>query len=101
MVKPQYKGVDHWATCPTQILQPKDTHFSFIMITFQNTLNFHKYFKVKLTSHQRSQLHDTRHRINNNFNTPIFNHSKMFLASSNSHVEQPSSLFKNCIQSLH
>ena len=41
-----------------------------------NTLNCHKYFKDKLSSHQPSHLHNTRHRTNSNFNTPIFNHSK-------------------------
>ena len=41
-----------------------------------NTLNFHQYFKDKLLSHQPSHMYSTRHRINSNFNTPLFNHSK-------------------------
>ena len=40
-----------------------------------NTLNFHQYFKDKLSS-QPSHMHNTRHRTNSNFNTPLFNHSK-------------------------
>ena len=41
-----------------------------------NTLNFHQYFKDKLSSHQPSHMHNTRHRTNSNFNTRLFNHSK-------------------------
>ena len=41
-----------------------------------NTLNFHQYLKDKLSSHQPSHVHNTRHRINSNFNPPLFNHSK-------------------------
>ena len=42
-----------------------------------NTLNYHQYFKDKLSSRQPSHMHNTRHRTNsNNFNTPLFNHSK-------------------------
>ena len=42
----------------------------------QITLIFKKYFKDKLYSHQPCHLHNTRHRTNTNFNTPLFNHSK-------------------------
>ena len=41
-----------------------------------NTINFHQYFKDKLSSHQPSHMHNTRHRTNSNFNTPSFSHSK-------------------------
>ena len=41
-----------------------------------NTLNFHQYFKNKLSFHQPSHIHNTRHRTNSNFNTPLFNYSK-------------------------
>ena len=41
-----------------------------------NTLNYHQYFKDKLSSHQPSHMHNTRHRTNSNFNTPLLNHSK-------------------------
>ena len=41
-----------------------------------NTLNYHQYFKDKLSSHQPSHMNFTRHRTNSNFNTPLFNHSK-------------------------
>ena len=30
----------------------------------------------KLSSHQPSHMHNTRHRTNSNFNTPMFTHSK-------------------------
>ena len=35
-----------------------------------NTLNFHQYFKDKLSSHQPSHMHD-RQRTKSNFNTPL------------------------------
>ena len=41
-----------------------------------STINFHQYLKDKLSSHQPSHMHNTRHRTNSNFNTQIFNHSK-------------------------
>ena len=41
-----------------------------------NTLNYRQYFKDKLSSHQPSHMHNTRHSTNSNFNTPLFNHSK-------------------------
>ena len=37
---------------------------------------FQQYFKDKLSSHQLSHIHNTRHRASSNFNTPLFNHSK-------------------------
>ena len=40
------------------------------------TLNFHQYFKDKLSSDERYHMHNTRHRTNSNFDTPLFNHSK-------------------------
>ena len=47
----------------------------------------------KLSSHQASHMHNTRHRTNSHFNTPLFNHSKTqkcYLCQlSNSHMEQP------------
>ena len=50
-------------------------YFALLKAFNTNTLNFHQYFKDKLSSHQPS-LHNTRHRTNSNFNTPLFNHSK-------------------------
>ena len=41
-----------------------------------NTFNLRQYFKDKLSSHQPSHMYSTRHRINSNFNTPLFNHPK-------------------------
>ena len=41
-----------------------------------NIRDFYQYFKDKLSSHQPSHMHNTRHRINSNFNTPLFNHSQ-------------------------
>ena len=47
----------------------------FLKAFSTNTLNFHQYFKDKLSSHQPSHMHNTRHRTNSNFNT-LFNHLK-------------------------
>ena len=67
----------------SQIIARGSSLFTQFMITFAllktfntNTLNFHKYFKNKLSFHQPVHIHNTRHRTNNDFNTPIFNHSK-------------------------
>ena len=51
----------------------------FVLLNAFNThtLNFHQYFKDKLSSHQPSHMHNTRHRTNSNFNTPLFNHAKL------------------------
>ena len=49
-------------------------YFALLKAFNTNTLNFDQYFKYKLSSHQPSQ-HNTRHKINSNFNTPIFNNS--------------------------
>ena len=51
-------------------------YFALLKAFNTNTLNFHQYFKDKLSSHQPSHMYSTRHRINSNFNTPLFNHSK-------------------------
>ena len=52
-------------------------YFALLKAFNTNTLNYHQYFKDKLSSHQPSHMHNTRHsRINSNFNTPLFNHSK-------------------------
>ena len=50
-------------------------YFALLKAFNTNTLNFHQYFKDKLSSHRPSQMY-TRRRANNNFNTPLFNHSK-------------------------
>ena len=50
--------------------------FALLKASNTYTLNFHQYFKDKLSSHQPSHMHNTRHRTNSNFNTPLFNHSK-------------------------
>ena len=49
----------------------------FVLLKAFNTniLNYHQYFKDKLSCHQPSHMHNTRHRTNN-FNTQLFNHSK-------------------------
>ena len=44
-------------------------YFALLKAFNTNTLNFHQYFKDKLSSHQPSHMHNTRHRINSNFNT--------------------------------
>ena len=51
-------------------------YFTLLEAFRTNTLNFHQYFKEKLSSHHPSHKHNTRHRTNSNFNTPLFNHSK-------------------------
>ena len=51
-------------------------YFALLKAFNTNTLNFHQYFKDKLSSHQPSHMHNTRHWTNSNFNTPLFNHSK-------------------------
>ena len=51
-------------------------YFALLKTFNTNTLNFHQYFKDKLSSHQPSHMHNTRRRTNSNFNTPLFNHSK-------------------------
>ena len=50
-------------------------YFALLKAFNTNTLNYHQYFKDKLSSHQPSHTHNTRHRTNSNFNTPLFNHS--------------------------
>ena len=51
-------------------------YFALLKALNINTLNFHEYFKNKLSSHQPSHMHNTRHRTISNFNTALFNHSK-------------------------
>ena len=51
-------------------------YFALLKASITNTLNIHQYFKDKLSSHQPSHMHNTRHIPNSNFNTPLFNHSK-------------------------
>ena len=52
-------------------------YFALLKAFNTNTLNFLKYFKDKLSSHQPSHMHNTRHRTNSKFNTPLFNNSKI------------------------
>ena len=61
-----------------KLLHSIHDHFALLKAFDKNTLNFHKYFKDKLSSHQPSHMHNTRHRTNINFNTPLFNHSKTY-----------------------
>ena len=49
-------------------------YFALLKAFNTNTLTFHQYFKDKLSFHQPSHMHNTRHRRNSNFNTPLFNH---------------------------
>ena len=51
-------------------------YFALLKAFNTNTLNYHQYFKDKLSSHQPFHMHNTRQRTNSNFNTPLFNHSK-------------------------
>ena len=51
-------------------------YFALLKDFNTNALHFHQCFKEKLSSQQPSHMHNTRHRTNSNFNTPLFNHSK-------------------------
>ena len=51
-------------------------YFALLKAFNTNTLNFQQCFRDKLSSHQPSHMHNTRHRTNSNFNTPLFNHLK-------------------------
>ena len=51
-------------------------YFASLKTFNTNNLNYHQYFKDKLSSHQPFHMHNTRHRTNSNFNTKLFNHSK-------------------------
>ena len=52
-------------------------YFALVKAFNTDTLHFHQHFKDKLSSHQPSHMHNTRHRTNRNFNAPPFNHSKL------------------------
>ena len=103
----KWSNVHHCAPANTQMIKrssrlwPKDPctfhsiydYFALLKAFNTNTLNFHQYLKDKLSSHQKSHMHNTRHRTNSNFNTQQFNRSKirkMLFVPSNSHMEQPS-----------
>ena len=51
-------------------------YFALLKAFNTNTPNFHQYLKDKLSSHQLSYMHNTRHRTNSKINAPLFNHSK-------------------------
>ena len=51
-------------------------YFALLKAFNTNTLNYHQYFKDKLSSLHPSYMNNTRHRTNSNFNTPLFNHWK-------------------------
>ena len=51
-------------------------YFALLKAFNTNTLNCYQYFKDKLSSHQPSHMHNTWHRTNSDFNTPLFTHSK-------------------------
>ena len=44
-------------------------HFALLKAFNANTLNFHQYFKDKLSSHQPSHMYNTRHRKKNSYST--------------------------------
>ena len=74
-----------------------NNYFSLLKAFNTNTLNFHQYFKDKLSSHQLSHMHNTRHRTNSNFNTQIFNQSR----TQKCHLYQVIPIWKNCTSNLH
>ena len=51
-------------------------YFALLKAFNSNSVNFHQYFKDKLSSHQPFHMHNTRHRTNGIFNSPLF-HSKI------------------------
>ena len=76
-------------------------YFALLKTFNTNTLNFHQYFKDKLSSHQSSQMHNTRHRTNSNFNTPLFNHSKTRKCCLYQVINSLPKLLKIALPSLH
>ena len=50
------------------------------------------------SSHQPSHMHNTRHRTNNNFNTPLFNHSKPQKCYLYQVIPIWNSLYQNCLK---
>ena len=58
------------------ILHSMYDYFALLKAFDTNTPDFHQYFKDKLSPDQPSHMHNTGHRVNSNFNTPLFNHSK-------------------------
>ena len=65
-----------------------------------NFHNFHQYFKDKLSSHQPSQMHNTRHRTNSNFNTPHSKTQKCYLYQVIPIWNSPPNSIKNCTSKL-
>ena len=63
-------------------------YFALLKAFNTNTLNLHQYFEDKLSSHQPSHMHNTRHRTNSNLNNALFNYSKMLFVPGNSYMEQ-------------
>ena len=59
-----------------QIFHSIYDYFALLKAFNTNTVNLYQYFKDKLSSHEPSHMHNTRHRTNSNFNIPLFNHSK-------------------------
>ena len=51
-------------------------YFDLLKAFDTNILNFRQYFKDKLSPLQPFYMHNTKHRTNSNFNSPLFNHSK-------------------------
>ena len=49
-------------------------YFDLLKAFNTNIVNFHQYFKDKLSSHQPSLMHKTGHRTNCNFNTQFFHY---------------------------
>ena len=76
-------------------------YFALLKAFNTNTLNFHQYFNGDWwwSSHQQFHMHNTRHRTNSNFNTPLFNHSKTpkcYLYQVIPIWNSPPKLLKNC-----
>ena len=66
-------------------------YFALLKAFNTNTLNFRQYFKEKLSSHQPSHMHHTRHKqiVILILHYLSYKNPKMLFVPSNSHMEQP------------
>ena len=72
-------------------------YFAFLRIFNTNTQNLHQHFKGKLSSHQLSHMHNTRHTTNSNLTLNFLITQKCYLYQINNPcMEQPTKFAKNC-----
>ena len=70
------------------------TYFDLLKAFYTKTFNFHQYFEDKLSSHEPSHMHNTRHRTKSFLYSTLssFKNLKMFFVPSNFYMEQPAKL---------